>query len=228
MIRLTDRLPFLEEDSAEWVRICCTLEAYRADNRVMFWIQDGGRAVLCLADGNMTVFNRGADCTELAEFIGVIAPRTVFSDSATLKDLGLAPEEELWVMSNSQTAVGTTPGDTVDSRGLYDLLNTDGLTLPPYPDFAVDYCRRINRGLADCFVQKDRCAAFCFLNGNKALLCGLASRKKGCGSLALRAIRQQNPGKTFLAVCRTNLKEFYIRNGFQPLYTCGCWGKNDE
>ena len=46
------------------------------------------------------------------------------------------------------------------------------------------------------------------------------------GSVALGAIMHKNRGRYMLCACRENVKPFYIKNGFKPLYKAGYWRKN--
>ena len=105
-------------------------------------------------------------------------------------------------------------------------MDVDGLSLPDYPHFAVDYCRRKNLGFAKSFAIKDKCAVITFNSGDTAIINGLASHEKGYGSIALKGILQKNYGKAFLACCRDSVLPFYLKNGFIKLYNAGYWVKN--
>ena len=118
------------------------------------------------------------------------------------------------------------PCDTVNSREMYDILNVDGLELPDYPFFAVDYCHRMNHSLADCFAIKSICAAITFHSDKHCILNGIASHEKGMGSVALKGIMYKNRGRYMFCVCRKDIERFYIKNGFTPLYKAGYWRKN--
>ena len=78
--------------------------------------------------------------------------------------------------------------DGVSEDEIYSLLDVDGLSLPEYPYFAVDYCRRLNLGFANYFAIKDKCAAISFNTGDFAIMNGIASHKKGFGGVALKNI----------------------------------------
>ncbi len=225
MISLVDKLPQNMSVSAESIKISCLYDCYNGDDKVLFWIQDGGTAVISMTDGNMIIHNVGADLEELKEFCDMLSPACVFSDYDTLCAIGRKPKERINIMSRFCDIEGETEGDMVSSKEIYALLDTDGLSLPEYPYFAVDYCRRLNRGSADYFAIKDACAVITFNSAENAIINGIASHKKGYGSVALKAIIQKNRGRELFVCCRDKVKGFYEKNGFEPLYYGGYWVK---
>lgn len=223
MIKLIDTLPAVEDRRLELIKIKCTSEAY--PDSALFWAQNGTQALLCMLDGNMVIYNNGADMQELKAFVNMMAPASVFSDSNTLSALFGNSFERVQV--SGRKALGVfTPQDKPSSREIYDALNTEGLELPPYEHFAVDYCHRINRGLADCFYLKGKCAAISFKTEGYCILSGIASHQKGMGRVALEAITELNRGRYMLCCYRDNVKGFYKKCGFLPLYTAGYWRKS--
>lgn len=221
MIKLTHNLPEASEPNAEYIRIKCLYDCYKDDKDVLFWEQDGGRAYISLASGDMTVFCENGDYEEIKEFISVISPRSIFGSLEVLKNLGFSDIHSVFVMSRKADALGETAGDELKSREIYDILNIKEFSLPEYPYFAVDFCRRINHGRADYFAVKDKCAAVSFHTGNYALLNGIVSREKGLGTVALNAILQKNYGRELLCCCEEDLIGFYEKNGFKKLYKAG-------
>ncbi len=228
MITLTEQLPFLDFISAEAVKLNCLYESYQNDSSVLFWIQDNDKAYISLTDGNMIIYNRDAETPELKSFVEVINPVCIFSDSDTLKKIGKLPPENINIMYKKADISAQAESDSLSSKEIYNLLDVKGLSLPEYPYFAVDYCRRLNKGKADYFALKDKCAAVTFNCGNYAIINGLASKEKGYGSVALKGILQKNNGKHFLVCCRDSVKGFYEKNGFRKLYNAGYWVKNNE
>lgn len=225
MIRLISDLPKISEPNVEYLKIKCLFDCYKDDDRVLFWSQDGGRAFISMADGNMTIRNKGADLDELIEFVSVLSPDSLFGDYGTLTALSLENIRAVNVMYRKADISGETASDSLSSREIYDILNVKEFTLPEYPYFAVDFCRRLNRGQAEYYAVKDKCAAVSFNSGNYALLNGIVSREKGMGSRALTAILQKNYGRGFLACCTDELTGFYEKNGFKKLYKAGYWWK---
>lgn len=223
MITLTDSLPEADTPNAEYIRIKCLYDCYKEDKEVLFWSQDGGKAYISFASGDMTVFCRDDNIDEIREFISVISPRSIFASLNVLKALELKNIHSVFVMSRKADISGDTAGDSLSSRDIYDILNVKEFSLPEYPYFAVDFCRRLNRGLADYFAIKEKCAAVSFHTGNYALLNGIVSREKGLGTVALNAILQKNHGRELLICCEEELIGFYEKNGFIKRYKAGYW-----
>ena len=228
MIKLVTKLPELDFLSAEAVKIKCLYDCYKNDSHVMFWIQDENKAYISMTDGNMIIFNNSANLEELSQFVAVLGPVCVFSDTHTLKAIGCEPPENINIMYRKATLEGETESEQMSSKEIYNLLDVDGLSLPEYPYFAVDYCKRLNMGSAKYFALKNKCAIITFNSGNKAIINGLASHQKGYGSIALTAALQQNYGKDFLVCCRDTVKPFYEKNGFKKIYNAGYWVKKRE
>lgn len=226
MIKLTAQLPETDSLSAEMVKINCLYDCYKGDDHVLFWTQNSDKAVISMTDGNMVIFNNGADIEELAEFVDVLAPVCIFSDSETLTAIGRTPPENINIMYRKADVEEKSSGDTLSSKELYELLDVDGLSLPEYPYFAVDYCRRLNRGGADYFGIKGKGACITFNSGDKAIINGLASHEKGFGTTALKAVLNKNYGRDFFVCCRDKVRGFYEKNGFKKLYNAGYWVKN--
>lgn len=225
MIALTNELPELATDSAELVKIRCLYDSYKNDDKVLFWCQDGDRAVISMTDGNMIIHNRSADIEELKEFVDVLSPACVFSDYETLVGIDRKPKERINIMYIDAERLSNTASDTLSSKEIYDLLDVDGLSLPEYPYFAVDYCRRLNLGFADYFALRDKCAAITFNTGGCAIINGISAKEKGYGGVALKAIVSKNKGRKLFVCCRDKVKGFYEKNGFLPLYYGGYWVK---
>ena len=221
MILLTDTIPAVSEPRAEWIRLYSVFLCYPED--ALFWVQDDGRAYICYIDGDMTVLNLCADTEELAEFVSVISPNSIFSDEKTLLKLGLNNLKTVNVMAKSSELSGTPSGDVPNSRKIYDIFKLSGLTVGQYEFFAVDFCCRLNHGHATCFFKENECAAYAVTADNFALIQGIASLKKGCGRTALNAIMQKNYGRTVLACCEENVIEFYQKNDFKRLYNAAYW-----
>ena len=224
MISLVNKLSDMSV-TAESIKIRCLYDCYKDDDKVLFWKQDRGTAVISMTDGNMIIHNNGADMEELKEFCDVLSPACVFSDYDTLCKIGRKPKERINIMSRFCDIEGETVGDALSSKEIYALLDTDGLSLPEYPYFAVDYCRRLNRGSADYFAIRESCAVITFNSGENAIINGIASHKKGYGSVALKAIIQKNRGRQLFVCCRDKVKGFYEKNDFKPLYYGGYWVK---
>lgn len=226
MIRLIDKLPTKSSTTAEWIKIHCLYDSYKDDSSVMFWVQDEDKCVIAMTDGNMIIDNRDAEIEELLEFVEVLSPACIFSDIETLEKLGKLPDENINVVHRFADISGYTECDELKSDEIYKLLDVDGLSLPDYPHFAVDYCRRKNLGFLEVFAIKNKCAVVTFNTEDNAIINGLASHEKGYGSIAIKGILQKNYGKDLWACCRDSVLPFYLKNGFEKLYNAGYWVKN--
>ena len=227
MISQVKNLPELcAVKSAELIRIKCLYDAYAGLAR--FWEQNGSGTLISMLDGNVTVYNSGADITELREFLSFVSPSSVFSDSKTLEMLGIHSYQKVCVMSRFGDISPIDSPDELRSDEIYEILNTEGLKLPPYEYFAVDFCRRKNLGGLQCFAKKDRYAAISISSGQAALIQGIASRVKGEGSRALCGIVSRSYGKTVLACAREELCGFYTKNGFEYSYSAGYCVRNEN
>ena len=127
--------------------------------------------------------------------------------------------EKLKVSSNTH--------NITDINEIYKLLNIKGLDLPPYEYFAVDFCHRLNHGGLKYFALKENCAAIGVFDGQAVLVNGIASHKKGMGTLALCGLLSQYNVPAF-AVCEKNVTPFYLKNNFSHIYDAGYWRKNLE
>ena len=227
MVTLVNEIPEFKVLNAEWVKIKCLYNSYKNDDKVMFWVQDSDKCLIALTDGNMIIYNVSADLEELSEFVDVINPACVFSDYDTLCAIGRKPKERINIMYRKADILGETKGDCLSSREIYDLLDVEGLSLPEYPYFAVDYCHRLNHGFADYFALKNKCCAVTFNCGDMAIMNGIASHQKGMGSAALKGVLQKNYSRDFLVCCRDSVLVFYKKNGFVHQYYGGYWVKEN-
>ncbi len=221
MITLTDALPEINETSAEYLKIKCLFDSYKGDMDTLFWTEDGGKAYISLSFGDMVIKNNGGNIEELREFVSVISPRSIFSDIDTLKKLNCGEIKEVNVVCRFSEVNADNLSDELSSKDIFDILSIPEFSMPSYPDFAVDFCRRKNKGYADFWGIKDKCAAVTFNSGDFALLNGIVSKEKGLGSVALNGILGKNKGRHILAVCKDEVIKFYEKNGFKKLYKAG-------
>lgn len=223
MISLVNEIPKLSQPLAEVVKINCAYNSY--GDVALFWTQDQTRAVISMLDGNMVIYNNDADIDELREFIGVISPSSVFSDAKTLTALFKDNFHEVCVVKSDKKFDCDEISDSVNSSEIYNLLNVSGLSLPPYEFFAVDFCHRLNHGALKYFAKKDLCAAIGVFDGQTVLVNGIASHKKGMGTMALQGLLSQYK-TTAIAVCEKEVMPFYLKNNFEHVYNAGYWRKN--
>lgn len=223
MICITQKIDKIKDISPQAVKINCIYELY--NDVALFWEQDNNKAVICMLDGNMVVYNNDADIDELREFINVISPTSVFSDAETMEKLFDNNFHRVCVMKSTQNFSSDVISDELNSKEIYSLLDVNGIELPPYEYFAVDFCHRLNSGRLKYFALNKTCVAVTITDGQAVLLNGIASHKKGMGSVALRGVLSQE-SLPCMAVCEQAVKPFYLKNNF--IYACdaGYWRKN--
>lgn len=227
MITLTDEVPALDCENFEYIRIKCLFDCYGSGGDVMFWRQSNGNTLIAMADGNMTVYRNGGSLEELTEFIDVLSPAVLLSDSETLTAVNMPPTETAEVMRLRPQHLTVSDGDRLSSDEIYRIFSKAGLHLPDYPHFAVDLCRRLNRGLATCCGIKEKCAAVAFNTDHCALITGLASLERGYGGKTLRAIIAKNSEKSIVLCCKAELVSFYEKYGFEKTYKIGFVKRNE-
>ncbi|MBR5473541.1 MAG: hypothetical protein IKU82_06110 [Clostridia bacterium] len=223
MISLVKDIPKLKESLAEVIKINCNYNSYK--DVALFWVQNQNDAIISMLDGNMVIYNHNANCDELREFIGVISPLSVFSDADTLNALFGDSFHKVCVVKSEHKFKTDVLSDNLGSGEIYKLLNVNGLDLPPYEYFAVDFCYRLNHGQLKYFALNGSCVAVCITDGQAALLNGIASHKKGMGTVALSGVLSQCDAP-YIAVCENDVLPFYLKNNFKHIYNAGYWRKN--
>ncbi len=224
MISLISQFKPITLPLAEAVKINCTYLCY--SDIALFWKQNNNDAVISMLDGNMVIYNKNADIQELREFLNVVSPTSVFSDADTLYKLFGSDFDRVCVMKSEHKFRSELETDDLNSEQIYKLLNVKGLSLPPYEYFAVDFCRRLSHGNLKYFGIKNTCAAIALFDKYSVLLNGVASHKKGMGSMALKGVLSQFKDFTFIAVCEKTIKPFYEKNNFYHSYDVGYWRKD--
>ena len=225
MISLINNIPEIKLPRAEVVKINCTYNSYK--DIALFWIQNKTDAIISMLDGNMVIYNNNADIQELREFVSIISPASVFSDESTMASLFENDFHKVCVVQSEYNFDCDLPSQTVNSNEMYTLLNINGLDLPPYEYFAVDFCLRLNHGELKYFALKDKCAAIGVYDGNAVLVNGIASHQKGMGSIALNGLLSQYDCCA-IAVCENEVMPFYLKNNFNLAYYAGYWRKSLE
>lgn len=220
MISLCKEIPKIQKLNVETIKINCTHNSYK--DIALFWTQDNGRAVISMLDGNMVIYNNNANLEELREFINVISPQSVFSDEKTLEALFGQDFYRVSVMLSNCKFESDLQSDVANSDEIYKLLDVKGLELPSYEHFAVDFCHRLNHGHLKYFALKNICVAVCISDGQAVLLNGIASHRKGMGSVALCGVLSQYSVPKF-AVCDKAVEDFYLKNNFSRSYYAGYW-----
>ncbi len=225
MIKLIDSLPDFEINSVELFKLYSLFAAYPKET--LLWRQDGTDTLIASLDGNMIISTKSVD-DELRQFLNIISPASVFSRFEVIGKL-LDPPYEIAEALCFNGDIDEPPinGDLLKSDEIYRLLDVKGLKLPPYEYFAPDFCHRLNHGLLNYFAIKNKCAAVSLSLESTALINGIASHQKGCGSLALKELLKRERGKLIFACAAPEAKEFYIKNGFTQIYKAAYWNKKE-
>lgn len=224
MIRQIKILPPLKTPDAVRFKLHATFDSYC--DTALFWKQTDSGALLGMLDGHLLLDGGCTADAELRDFVDCLQPDSIFTTPEILMVLGRCPRETVWVLTADGKDGEPEPTDPLSSGEIYGLLSVDGLSLPDYPAFAVDYCRRLNHGWATVFAKREKGAAVTLVHGDFALLNGLASHQKGFGSLALQNVLIQQKGRTVLVCCRTELCGFYEKNGFVRTGQAAYWVKH--
>ena len=212
-------------NTAEGIKL---FEIFKCYNDIaLFWKQENTDISISLLDGNMIIDGKSADFSELKEFIKVINPKSIFSNETILKGLGIFDVSDIvTVLKYSSYAVYDLKSDKFSSDTVYGILKDCNLELPDFKYFATDYCLRLNKGRLKVFGVLDKAVALSIGTEN-VLIHALASKEKGLGSICLKGIISENKGIPVLVCAAEKVKEFYIKNGFFPIYLAGYWRNNE-
>lgn len=220
MIERVNTLPLMRNPSAQGLKIRNVFSSYP---EAEIFSQNNGQAFISLLDLDVVIENLSADIQELKSFLNFINPKSIFSDIETLRNLDLDNIEKVNVLITHNTQEVAYPSDTFKSDEVYEILKKGGFSLPDYEFFAVDFCRRLNKGTLKCFAMKNRCLAVTLNADDYCMLNGIVSFEKGFGTVALKSAIAQNNGKQMMVCCKDDLLEFYYKNGFFKIYEAGYW-----
>ena len=222
MINRIYELPHRQEPSAEWVKIKNLFDTYPDISQLFLQTETG--AILFLLDRDV-IISGAVNSDEVKKFVSFLGAKSVFSSSENLKRLfGSFDEVNVLICEKPNSVTGNALfGDNLSSREIYDLLCIEEFYLPPYEQFATDYCRRLNHGKIKVFAKREKCVAITLEADSYRLLSGIVSKQKGLGgALLLAAISGDKP---VLCVAEDKLLPFYYKFGFKPLYKAGYWRK---
>ena len=226
MIKLSDRAPEGEINSVSLFKI---RDAFNAYGEAAAVYSNGAGGFIGVSPGGACAATGFSDTKELTAFLEYIRPASVYisGDIARLDLTGYAayPVTELELCGPA----GKTEGQGFDpsSDKVYKILKAVGaFALPPYADFAADYCRRKNRGQLICRALEERAAAIAFVCENAAMINGVASLEKGAGSRVLSALLAALGGKRVFAAAKDETVPFYKKNGFTPAGRAVYYEKN--
>ncbi|MBR3144880.1 MAG: hypothetical protein IKF53_03190 [Clostridia bacterium] len=212
MIIKTDELSAIEKKDVFSLRIMCEIESF-PDTTVLYKSDLGGYIADtkggCIISGE---FN-GA---ELSSFINFLSPKTIFSNLQNAEEIkGYKNRKTVTVFEKCDTKETKFSGDELKSDEIYDILKkAKGFSLPPFEQFAVNFCRQKNKNNLFYTAFRERAVAIASVSGEWAYISAVASLKAGCGSAVLGGLLSKLKGKKVFAVCEEKIKPFYIKNGF--------------
>ncbi len=221
MIKYVDILPELTADKISLAKILSQYKAFGNTNiSPDFWVQEKDgviTAVISLYGNELTLYCNNGDLEEIWDFIKVIHPKRVFTESENLITPCNAMAKQVFL--KKLPLAKSLPLANVSLKELYDklLLGSDGdVALPCFEDFLLDISHRLRHQGAVAIV-KDYGAALSFLYEGGGIISGISVdksyRSKGLGSKLLREICEVTGGNIFACTDEKN-KEFYIKNGF--------------
>ncbi len=216
MLRLIPPPCITSPADVQELKIALAAEIY--PDIALFWQNDTGALVSALSGD--AVLSGDFDRDELLSFLGITGMRSVFCDEKTADMLYPFWQGERLSVFAKQNGCNTRtePACAPNSLEVYDFLKAGGFTLPDYPDFATDYCRKANRGALVCAFLPDRYAAVAQKCCGAALITGVVSCKKGMGTAAISELLKDSRIKTVFAAAKKELAPFYIKNGFKEVY----------
>lgn len=219
MIKLISRFEEENIQNPNYIKIAASLKAYgTARSFCTAWRQEG--AVLCLTDGNMTLYGQNFDTEETKSFLSAVGAKTLCCDADAAEKLGY--KYSAYNVMRSDRGFGgiaaefNPPLDTV-----FSLLSEgdDGVvTLPSREAFIADLSHRQRHGTALSCVYKSAVCVVPYITAGGALICGVATEKSARGSgfagMCIRAVTGKLCRPTFV-ICTDELMPFYKSFGFE-------------
>ena len=218
MIVLIEK-PDLDDSSIENIKI---LENYNNYNDIaLFWKEKESNLYFSLLDGNMTVSGKPSNEDETKAFLNLISPKSIFADFDFFKMTGLTQNtDRVNVLYKQAINYQENKSDIFNSKQVYDIIKTAGLDVPQYEYFATDYCKRLNSGNLKYYGIRDKAVAVT-IGRNNVILNGIASCKKGFGSIVLKGIETLNAGKNIFLSAKDDVLPFYLKNGYKVIGFAG-------
>ncbi len=230
MITLIKEIPHLPILSAPYIKICCTAAAYAEYEKIsLFWQQtdENGdiKALMCLLDNCLTIWNGGANTEELGEFLNMLSPGIVFTDKATADALNLP------ISTLCDTLYRDPPFEFDDAaENTYEGINkayetiTERLYVGNKEAFFADMSHRVRHNCA-AYVTTPLSAAFLLYCDEGSILSGIAVKevreRSGIGSATLKRVMLLSRERRMYVCAEKKNTPFYIKNGFKIIEECG-------
>ncbi len=224
MITLIKKLPEINNTNTAFAKIACHFAAYgEYDKIALFWQQtdenDNVTAVVSSVDNIFTLYFNGGDAAEMREFLHAVAPKGIFTDTATAECLGLKTDVDCYCLKK-------TPPHKYDSAAentyagvdfLCDMLSSR-LDMGDMTVLKADISHRLRHSCA-AYVTTNYSAGAIIYADNCAVINGIVTVKEkagsGIGSATLKRLIQSVRARTVFVCAEEKNVPFYIKNGFE-------------
>ena len=214
MIVKTDSKPVFEKEDVFSLRIECEIASF-PDTTTLYKADTGG--YISLSAGGGCVVSGGVPLEELTSFLNLLSPKSVFLSEENAKDIkGGFKVTPVTVLERTDIREMPFKGDRLKSDDVYKILKLAfGENIPPFDQFAVNFCRQKNKNNLLYVAVKDTAVAIASTHKNSAYISAVASLKKGMGSIVLNGLLTKLKDKKVYVVCENEIKPFYLKNGFK-------------
>lgn len=230
MIELINNLPSIKTDSVAFAKISCLAKAYiKNPNIAIFWQQksENGRvdALISMLDGNMCVFSRQPNISELKEFITVLSPSSIFTDinTANLLNLKIKSTCHSLYFKTEKNCEFVFENNFSEIKAVYARLIHDNFF--DFTDFYADLSHRI-RHRCGGYILTDTSACIAFFDSKYAVITGIEVdekyRNNGHGTWILKEMLKNLPNRQIFVCSEEKNIPFYTKNNFTPLGEFAC------
>lgn len=214
MIKQVSRLPDLTPLSVENFKILSDCEIY--PDLTEIYLSDKGTIISHSPGGGCVI--SGEEDDEIVSFLEFLNPQSIFCSFENASKINLKGYEKMpvFVMKTVAAEKGGVKETDVKSDEVYSLLKeAEDFYLPSFENFAVDFCRRKNRGSLVVRCIDNTALSMAFTLSDTAFICGVVSKRAGYGSKVLKELLSLLYGKTVFAAVREQIVPFYLKNGFK-------------
>ncbi len=214
MIKQVSRLPDLAPLSVENFKILSDCEIY--PDLTEIYLNDKGTIISHSPGGGCVI--SGEEDDEIVSFLEFLNPQSIFCSFENASKINLKGYEKnsVFVMKTVAAEKGGVKETDIKSDEVYSLLKeAEDFYLPSFENFAVDFCRRKNRGGLVVRCIDNTALSMAFTLSDTAFICGVVSKRAGYGSKVLKELLSLLYGKTVFAAVREQIVPFYLKNGFK-------------
>lgn len=217
MIKLVTKLPVIDTDDVNYVKIAASVAAYGLSRPFLNLWQTGNTLIMRI-DGAVTLFGDDFDAAELKKFLCAVGTDSISCSVAAAEKIGLPYKSYNLMKSGLGSAVPADFDAPTDEVYRILSLGTDGdITLPPRDAFMADLSHRTRHGTALYCVYKETVCVVPYITDRAALICGVsAGENRGNGFAGMCvAAAVKKVGKPCFVICTDALAGFYCRFGFK-------------